>query len=629
MRMTRLNETDEAAKVGLKPIAINRLGQVVALFGPNGAGKSRLLSVARSTIAKLQNIAVKRKEIDDQILALRNQRIPQLQGIINRQPPPPNLGHYQKALEQATIELPRLECTRDEFDQSFAYFPQPRQVVLSFDVRPELGHGNLSLDSVRGASDMLRKRETPVEFGDGALSLASALSYAAYEATNPQADRELLNPLLPLYSEARKIIRELMKMEFGFVPQGVGALPALDGRHIKPQELSQGQRILFRYAMYAVQQLAAIGDTQSRKTIKGSIIFLDEPETHLHPAALLRFLADLRALVGEEGQIWLATHSVALLSALRPHEVFIMHQGEVKASGTDANDAALRALIGSEENVEALRRILYEPVRWASSRFVSECLLAPGRVGYKENDPQLGIVGEVLARKLTGNEEVNILDVGAGEGRLVAMLQTSLPRAERPMVKYAATEIDISQHDAIRAAVGDLAHPLGVVPDHTSIATIYDGTFAVAVLCNVLHEIRPTTWMRQMNALLRLLSKDGAILILEDQEMPVGEMPNDLGFIIMNATELQTLFGLKKPPVCHECPDERYKTRLLCVEIPKVEGITIENVKQAVESVKRRAEAKVREFRLQATGGCRNGGAYGFYSQLFVNATFAVSELGG
>ena len=43
-------ETEKAADLGLEPIAMDRLGQVVALFGANGAGKSRILKLVQGAL---------------------------------------------------------------------------------------------------------------------------------------------------------------------------------------------------------------------------------------------------------------------------------------------------------------------------------------------------------------------------------------------------------------------------------------------------------------------------------------------------------------------------------------------------------------------------------------------------
>jgi hypothetical protein len=53
MRIVTLDLTlDPVSSRGLRPIRMNRLGQVVAVAGPNGAGKSRLLTLVSESITR-------------------------------------------------------------------------------------------------------------------------------------------------------------------------------------------------------------------------------------------------------------------------------------------------------------------------------------------------------------------------------------------------------------------------------------------------------------------------------------------------------------------------------------------------------------------------------------------------
>lgn len=70
--------------------------------------------------------------------------------------------------------------------------------------------------------------------------------------------------------------------------------------------LSDGQKVLLKLAVQLHAQQIALTD---------ALVFLDEPENHLHPAVLNEVIDILLSKV-ETGQVWIATHSVSLIANL-------------------------------------------------------------------------------------------------------------------------------------------------------------------------------------------------------------------------------------------------------------------------------------------------------------------------
>ena len=93
----------------------------------------------------------------------------------------------------------------------------------------------------------------------------------------------------------------------------------LDGRDFNYKELSEGEKALLTYAL-----LFFLLDQNPGLSIKESIIVIDEPELHLHPDAELDLIRGIRNVIGEKGQLWIATHSINILSDLNYDEIFMV-----------------------------------------------------------------------------------------------------------------------------------------------------------------------------------------------------------------------------------------------------------------------------------------------------------------
>jgi hypothetical protein len=126
------------------------------------------------------------------------------------------------------------------------------------------------------------------------------------------------------------------------------------------------------------------------------------------------------------------------------------------------------------------------------------------------------------------------------------------------------------------------------------------------------------------------MAEDGSILICEDRRMPVGELPHELGFLVLGPQQLQTLFSLMDKPMERVCQESEYKDRLVCVEIQKNGAeVTPGSVKRAVEDLKGELDSKIEDLRKRSeTRDPEVGREYALYSQMFVNCVYALKELG-
>lgn len=364
-------------------------------------------------------------------------------------------------------------------------------------------------------------------------------------------------------------------------------------------------------------------------SLKGALVLLDEPEVHLHPHAVIVLVDKLRELVGKEGQIWIATHSVSLLSNLKNNEIWIMEKGEAKAPNINQVNHALEALLGNEDNVEKMREVLQSPVHFVATKFLSECLLNPSVVQYSEKDPQLWQIAELIKTKKESSEPIKLLDVGAGNGRLGILIE-NMKKELGLDIEYHAVELQKKLRDELNNNLSRFDSESKVYNTTESIPTDLNDAFDIVVLCNVVHEIRATKWVSEFKEILKRLSGDGSLIIMEDQFLPTGELPNDIGYLIPNPHEFKIMFNMTDEPMPTFHFDEKYKDRLMCLAIPRnnIKMIDRKTVKDAVSSIQRRMSGEIETLRnAPSQKDARIGRLYAHYTQMFCNAFMALKEL--
>jgi hypothetical protein len=109
--------------------------------------------------------------------------------------------------------------------------------------------------------------------------------------------------------------------------------------------------------------------------LENYIIFMDEPENHLHPSAVIDLLDTIKEH-NPNGQIWIATHSIPLLSHFDSSFLWFVENNTVKYSGKKP-ELVLRSLLGDEDRIQKLRDFTSLPSELARNRFTFECLCPP------------------------------------------------------------------------------------------------------------------------------------------------------------------------------------------------------------------------------------------------------------
>jgi hypothetical protein len=159
-------------------------------------------------------------------------------------------------------------------------------------------------------------------------------------------------------------------------------------------------------------------------------------------------------------------------------------------------------------------------------------------------------------------------------------------------------------------------------------------SFDVVVLCNVLHEIDPKTWLKLFGtngAITSLLKEDGVLLVVEDTQMPIGEKAYHNGFIVLNTSQLKDLFVITpEESIYFNRSDARGDDRLQAHKISKrlLGKITATSRIMALRSVREMAQRAITKIREQKAD-YKQGKLHAFYVQQFANASLALAELTG
>jgi len=309
------------------PLHLEPLGDLVVIAGANGAGKSRLLRLVDALARRLLSTG-ELTNLTSQLFELNN------------------------SAKSFSLELSGIDDGSVPFDSAEARNSRRVSVANSLiNIRTQIARAETTLKANRAVTRSFDGTYNIIHFvprtaqlfdpaGDSdnaAMQRSAAILHSGRDASEvnaPAYARHVLRAALlawresnefrqsPLHDEAieaerslRTLLKELLGPGFHFALNSHLNLEL--GRKTSESfasELSEGQQVLF--------QLACMLHSQG-SVLKNAIILMDEPENHLHPAALNDVIDKLRAIKGVE-QIWIATCSDLHLKAVRPaFEAFV------------------------------------------------------------------------------------------------------------------------------------------------------------------------------------------------------------------------------------------------------------------------------------------------------------------
>ena len=428
------------------------------------------------------------------------------------------------------------------------------------------------------------------------------------------------------FGRIKNFVNQLCGMKLGWKSSeesSIEVLARINGRLFSSEEMSQGQIAVLSAGLF----------DERAASLEPFHLFIDEPELHLHPITCINLMRELRRWVGRRGQLWIATHSISILSELHPSELWVLVDGRVMSPSISRVDSALVELLGTDMQRENLQLILSEPAKRAAYRFAAESIISPSVIKYRVMDPQsISIRTCVEEKEPLCGKRIRVLDVGAGLARLATVIR--LEERLRSRIEYYAYEPDCRYQDNVKKELRSL-HDFDPEssPRDTPVRRISDAQVDVVVLCNVLHEVDPVRWCDLFSEVSTALRGSGSLLILEDLHIPASEFAHRFGFLLMSPIELSVLFRIKESQIfVHENAEESYKERLMCAEIrgADVGRVTRVSVIRSIKGLRNNRKKDLRAIR-RCRGALRQSAQEGrelaLIYQLIVNSDLALDSL--
>lgn len=147
-------------------------------------------------------------------------------------------------------------------------------------------------------------------------------------------------------------------------------------------------------------------------------------------------------------------------------------------------------------------------------------------------------------------------------------------------------------------------------------------------MCNVLHEILPKRWEELFGPtgeITELLTKDGQLLVVEDQRIPIGENAHKYGFIVLDTGSLKDLFGVQgedSPVLADSQRDGRLKAHL--VSKAQVQNVSRMTVRKALECHLNHSRREI--DRIRGPQGGADGRTFAFWLVQFANVVMAMED---
>ena len=334
-------------------LTMNNLNNIVVLVGENGAGKTRLLQTILSIQEKHNEYRKKRenqsKEIKEHLnLSLMVKYDEETEKEIREMKDEMTwLGH---------LKIDDLE--ENKFPNIISFIPSTSK-LKDWREYPKKTWMKKAEECEHLNVDVL---------ADGTTAFIQKLSNQAREAESHVKINKNEDDLVKRYLRFCNLVETNLKLKLDRNIDGDAVLLDKDGNGnvIAEAKLSEGQQLLLQICV----QLYA-KDAQSNDYI----LLLDEPEAHLHPSAVIQFIEDVRSK-NKNGQIWIATHSLALTSHFDPDDIWYVSGGNVERAGRKS-EKILTGLIGNQEDIAKLRNFTDLPYQFGAITFSEQCLISP------------------------------------------------------------------------------------------------------------------------------------------------------------------------------------------------------------------------------------------------------------
>ena len=535
---------------GFKKLDLRGLGSVVLLAGKNGSGKSRLLKLL-TQYQKVQHKNQKGEYLSDEEKEILDYVQPELMGKDGQK-----------------IEIK--EYTKINF-LNYSQYDVPLQSPDRFPTYV-----------ISKAKENLAKCDFEESALDALLYLKYLIKHYRYD---PDSDEE--NDL--------NALNELLEALLGQQLTSLDGEPSMFGLPLNEMQLSPGQQYLLRMCIAL----------HCNKVKNNSILLLDEPETHLHPDALLNLIYQLQTRF-QLDQIWIATHSVALLSRFNTSDIWHMTEQTAKKLGSKSGPL-MESLLGELSQRVQLQDFIGAPVSFACNEFAYECLWEPPTVPYKRGDPQVTTtLKAVLDDPSTQHEEVLqtgttvVVDFGVGQGRFLEGVGMDHREQLSRLDYYAYDKFDTDK-ETCQAIMCKYNIDKTRYYNYSDIQALREelkikGGATHVLMINVLHEIPPKEWPETFATIASFLRNDGKLILVETEELRYGEKPYMDGFLVVQEPAVKLLLN-EIDVRCDHC--EHPYERVVRYQIPKKMLLNVDSasVDAAVEEIGRISLEKIYQLR--------------------------------
>lgn len=656
MRLTTLRITAEVARNhGIHECQIERVPQVIAFVGRNGTGKTRILSAimqslnsnwspeqmeqqvqdlpdkVKQAIKAIPPVAIEFINAEAAQPARTNNNLVRAVDISARQ----RLAKAQSALHSNPHRQTNIEAARTKWHEARAetqkyviHVPTAELLALSSVTSGPAGtnqstaYRTLLTGKSEGRKLLFEKliqgaraflRDFSHDLADDYFEHIENLDRFVETPNNKQLGvlQGLFKKFLHKELTWTKKRGARTKQEDGVVVKMSGEF-LVNNRPFDYDTFSQGEKVLLAYVMFFF-----LVSQNKDLNLSECIFILDEPEVHLHPEAEISIINSIRELIGSTGQLFIATHSVNIVSHLDVREIFPVRDGQIISPSRNAVGRAIDELFGLDAHSNRLAKFLGDIDNWAFAGFIEQCLSEPEVVlKAPAEDPECNLILTAIAGQKDG---CLLLDFGAGHGRVSSRI--SQQAVVSPNID--ALEPNGDYHAHLRA--------IGIRNIHTNYESLSAGAYDCIFLCGVLHEIPVTHWVETITRIQSALKPDGQLLIVEDLYLPRGEYVNDHGFLVMDTKSLSALLD-SDVLIKYEHVDPKYINRIMCVAVDKERiGIVSRDTARAALLLRKESifseYAELKKRRPEGPSRMAQGRKLAYLTQQYINLDHALKCL--
>ena len=218
----------------------------------------------------------------------------------------------------------------------------------------------------------------------------------------------------------------------------------VDISRLMPLFDTAGTELTFSSLSGGEREIAFLIGQIHRFQLKRGLLLVDEPELHLNPDLVRTWISFLRDSV-EDGQVWIATHSLEAVEAAGAEASFLFER-----------DATTREVTTAD-------RLSQRPVVLALSGALGTPAFSPARERYIFVEGERSLAERERFHRLCGTTGVRFIE-GGGCRAVLAKYRTIRELGEEsgvPLMVGAIVDRDFRQADAVAALREDNVHVLG------------------------------------------------------------------------------------------------------------------------------------------------------------------------